>query len=87
MPNRDKELRPSSANSDLDKSMEEEEDEDLRDVPKHLKSYSVKDQDIFYEKAKRMVDTHNDGVHEGLMKVKEVNLAKLGESPKLVFCQ
>ena len=34
---------------------------------------------------KRIADTYDDGVYEGPVKVKEVNLAGLGETPKPVF--
>ena len=37
----DNESKLSSSNDELDKSMDEEVDEDLRDVPKHFKAYSI----------------------------------------------
>ena len=61
------------------------EEEDHKDVSVHFKSYSIQDRDIFCEKAKRIADTYDDGVYEGLAKVKEVNLAGPGETPKLIF--
>ena len=61
------------------------EEEDHKDVPGHFKSYSIQDRDIFCEKAKHIADTYDDGVYEGPTKVKEVNLAGPGETPKLVF--
>ena len=57
----------------------------LKDVPRHFKSYSIQDRDISCEKAKRIADTYDDGVYEGPAKVKEVNLVEPGETPKLVF--
>ena len=51
----------------------------------HFKSYSIQDRYIFCEKPKRIVDTYDDGVYEGPTKVKEVNLAGPGETPKSVF--
>ena len=60
-------------------------EEDHKDVPGHVKSYYIQDWDIFCEKAKQIVDTYDDGIYEGPTKVKEVNLAGLRETPKLVF--
>ena len=57
----------------------------MKAISRYFKFYSIQDKDIFYEKAKRMGDTYDEGVYEGLVKVKEVNLAELGETPKLVF--
>lgn len=56
-----------------------------KDVPKHFKSYSIQDRDIFCEKATRIVDTYDDGVYERPMKVKEVNLVEPRETPKPIF--
>ena len=61
------------------------DEEDHKDVPGHFKSYTIQDRDIFCEKAKRIADTYDDGVYEGPAKVKEVNLAAPGETPKPVF--
>ena len=60
-------------------------EEDQKDVPIHFKSYSIQERDIFCEKAKRIVDTYDDGVYGGPTKVKEVNLVGSGETPKPVF--
>ena len=59
--------------------------DDLRNVPSHFKSYSIQDMDIFWKKAKRIMDTYNYGVFEEPTKVKEVNLVELGEVPKSIF--
>ena len=77
-----KKSRPSSPDTCSNKSLEEE---NLKDIPIHFKSYFIQDWDIFYEKAKRIADTYDDGVYEGPAKVKEVNLARLGETPKPLF--
>ena len=61
------------------------EEEDHKDVPRHFKSYTIQDRDISCEKAKHITDTYDDGVYEGPTKVKEVNLAGPGETPKPVF--
>ena len=61
------------------------EEEDHNDVLRHFKSYTIQDRDIFCEKTKRIANTYDDGVYEGPTKVKEVNLAGLGETPKPVF--
>ena len=50
-----------------------------------ISSHTIQDRDIFCEKAKRIADTYDDGVYEGPAKVKEVNLATPGETPKPVF--
>ena len=64
---------------------EKDEDEDLRNVPPHFKSYTVQDRHSFYKKAKCILDIYDDGVYEGSAKVKEVNIAPNGETPKLAF--
>ena len=61
------------------------EEEDHKDVLGHFKSYMLHDRDIFCEKAKHIADIYDDGVYEGLAKVKEVNLAAPGETPKPIF--
>lgn len=81
-PTHSKKSQPSSPDKGSNKSSKEE---NLKDVPIHFKSYSIQDRDIFYEKAKRIVDTYDDGVYKGPVKVKEVNLAKPEEAPKPIF--
>ena len=54
----------------------------MRNVPPHFKSYNIQDRYIFYEKAKRITDIYDDGVYEGSKKIKEVNIAPKGETPK-----
>ena len=41
VPKQDKESRLPSSDDESNKSMDEEEDKDLWDVPKHFKSYSI----------------------------------------------
>ena len=82
VPTHSKNSQPSLPDKGLDKLLEEK---NLKDVHVHFKSYSIQDRGIFCEKAKRIADTYDDGVYEGPAKVKEVNCAKLGETPKQVF--
>ena len=82
---RDKESKLSLLDNELDKSIDEEEDEYLRDVSKHFKSYSILGQDMFCEKEKRIAYMYDNGIYEGPSKVKEVNLAKPRETPKPVL--
>ena len=64
---------------------EKDEDEDMRNVPPHFKSYTIQDRHTFCEKTKRIADIYDDGVYEGPTKVKEVNIATKRETPKPVF--
>ena len=69
----------------MESMFEKDEDKDLRNVPPHFKSYTIQDRHIFCEKATRIANIYDDGVYEGPTKVKEVNIALKGETPKPVF--
>ena len=75
----------SSSKAKVEQSFNEDEDEDLKNVVLYFKSYSIQDMDIFCEKAKRIVDTYDDGVYEGSLKVKELNLVESREVLKPIF--
>ena len=61
MPTHVKKFRLSLLDKGSQKSLEEV---NLKDVPRHFKSYSIQDRDIFYEKAKRIANTYDDGVYK-----------------------
>ena len=68
-PSNDKKSRPSLLERASKKLLEED---DHKDVSGHFKTYTMQDRDIFCEKAKRIADIYDDGVYEGLAKVKAI---------------
>ena len=54
-------------------------------ISRDISSPILSNRDIFCEKVRHIADTYDDGVYKGPVNVKEVNLARLGETPKPVF--
>lgn len=73
---------PSKLEPEFELPLKEEKDEDLRNVLPHFKFYTNQDWHMYCEKAKWTTDIYDDGVYKGPIKVKELNLAEKGETPK-----
>lgn len=58
---------------------------DLRDVSPHIKAYTIQDQKILFEQAKRSDEEGDKYGYDGTAKVKKPNLVEDGEGPKPVY--
>ena len=76
----------SSEESKSELSSKDNKDEDLRNMPPHFKAYTIQDQHTFCEKAKLIIDTYDNGVYKGPIKVKEINLEKKEGDSKANVC-
>ncbi|MDM1593495.1 hypothetical protein [Escherichia coli] len=67
------------------KVLEEDQQEDLRQVPEHYKEYHTGERFVHFEKAQRSKKGGPNRSYDGPTEVKEINLAKPGEDPKPVY--
>ena len=73
-----------STSWEIDSSEEDGEGSDLISVPSHYKKYTVEDQKITVKQPERIKETQRIS-YDGPKDTKKVELAKLGEDPKIMY--
>ena len=69
----------------FDEENNQDQTKDLHLAPDRFKAFTIGNRQLLFEKAKRTPSEYNVFGYKGPAKVKEVDLASIGEDPKPIF--